>query len=89
MSAEKESSSREGAIKKHSWDSINQYFGNQVPVFCSLQDAAKITGLSYEYLLESSKSKNKNKIPGIRPLKSKYHVYVAEIPDWLERISQC
>lgn len=86
---QKESSPRGGAIKKHTWDSITRYFGEQIPVFCSLQDAAKITGLSYEYLLESSKTKNKNKIPGIRPLKSKYHVSVAELPDWLERISQC
>ena len=87
MSTKKESPTEGGAITKHTRDSIRHYFGEQVPVLCSLQDAALITGLSYDFLLASSKTKNKNKVHGFRPKKTMYRVFVAELPEWMERIS--
>lgn len=72
-------------IYKH----ITRYFGgeDQVPVTCSLQEAASITGLSYDVLNSASKSMV-NRLPGFRLSKAKYAVLVNEIPAWIVQIAR-
>lgn len=76
-------------ISKH----ITRYFGGEdkVPVTCSLQDAAKITGLSYDDLNAKSKSQSPlDRLPGLRLGKTKYAVLVSELPTWIVRMArQC
>lgn len=53
---------------------------------CSLQEAADLTGLSYDYLHGQSKIANPNeRLPGFKTGKSVYRVIVGEIPRWLCR----
>ena len=72
---------------------ITRYFGGEdkVPVTCSLQDAAWITGLSYDDLNAKSKSQSPiERLPGIRLGKAKYAVLVSELPIWIVRMArQC
>lgn len=53
---------------------------------CSLQEAANLTGLSYDYLHGQSKIANPNeRLPGFKTGKSVYRVIVGELPGWLRR----
>lgn len=53
---------------------------------CSLQEAAYLTGLSYDYLHGQSKIANPNeRLPGFKTGKSVYRVIVGELPGWLRR----
>ncbi|OUO92062.1 hypothetical protein B5F40_01640 [Gordonibacter sp. An230] len=53
---------------------------------CSLQEAAEIAGLSYEYLLGQSKVANpRDRLPGFKTGRSTYRVIVGELPGWLRR----
>lgn len=55
---------------------------------CSLEEAAEITGLSYDYLLGQSKIANpQERLPGWRPNRSAYRVVVARIPGWLDKMA--
>lgn len=89
MPAKRKGSTREGeAVKQIIEQSINDYFKGQIPILCSLQDAAKITGFSYDFVLAQSKTKNKNKIPGFCPGKKAYKVFTAELPDWFAQLAE-
>ncbi len=56
------------------------------PLTCSLQEAAKIIGLSYDWVLSQSKITNpKDRIPGFKTGKAGFSVVVARIPEWLDR----
>lgn len=76
-------------INKH----ITRYFGGEdkVPITCSLQDAAKITGLSYDDLNAKSKSQSQaERLPCFRLGRTKYAVLVSELPTWIVRMAkQC
>ena len=53
---------------------------------CSIQEAAELLGLSYDYLLGQSKVANpRDRLPGFKTGKSTYHVLVQELPAWLRR----
>lgn len=53
---------------------------------CSLEEASKITGLSYDYLNGQSKVANpRDRVPGFKTGKSTYRVIVPELPGWLRR----
>ena len=53
---------------------------------CSLQEAADLTGLSYDYLHGQSKIANPSeRLPGFKTGKSVYRVIVSELPGWLLR----
>ena len=53
---------------------------------CSLQEAAALTGLSYDYLHGQSKIANPSeRLPGFKTGKSVYRVIVSELPGWLLR----
>ena len=53
---------------------------------CSLQEAADLTGLSYDYLHGHSKIANPSeRPPGFKTGKSVYRVIVSELPGWLLR----
>lgn len=68
-------------------DSIKAYFGEQIPITCSLKEAADITGLSYDSLLAASKCTVRGRrLPGFKPSKSHYRVLVSGLPGWIERM---
>lgn len=70
---------------------ITRYFGGEenVPITCSLQEAAAITGISYENLNALSRTNSPTKrVPGFRLRKSKYAVLVNELPAWLVRMAR-
>lgn len=70
-------------------ESIRSFFGEQIPMTCSLDDAAKITGLSYEYLLASSKTNVRGRrIPGFKPGNKAYRVLVSGLTGWIEGMCQ-
>lgn len=74
-------------VNKH----ITRYFGGEdkVPVTCSLQEAAKITGISYDRLNAFSKNMSPaRRLPGFRLGKSKYAVLVNELPAWLVKVAR-
>lgn len=53
---------------------------------CSLQEAADLTGLSYDYLSGQSKIANPGeRLPGFKTGRSAYRVVVSELPGWLRR----
>lgn len=73
-------------------DHITRYFGGEdkVPITCSLKEAAKITGISYENLNSLSKSASERKrVPGFRLGKSSYSVLICELPAWIVRMTKC
>lgn len=52
---------------------------------CSIEEAANITGLSYDYLIGQSKIANpKDRLPGFKPGKSTFRVIVSQLPVWLD-----
>lgn len=56
------------------------------PLTCSLQEAAKLIGHSYDWVLGQSKIVNpKDRIPGFKTGKLGYRVIIAELPGWLNR----
>lgn len=66
--------------------------GQESPIYpasqltCSLQEAAELTGLSYDYLHGQSKIANpSDRLPGFKTGKSVYRVIVDELPGWLRR----
>lgn len=68
-------------------DSIKAYFGEQIPVTCSLKDAAAITGMSYDRMLAASKNPMRDKrLPGFKAGRSHYRVLVSGLQPWIERM---
>lgn len=68
-------------------DEVEEW-AEQGQLTCSLGEAAKITGLSYDYLLGQSKIKNpQRRVPGFKAGKSRYAVIKAELPAWLKRMA--
>lgn len=61
-------------------------FETKEPLTCSLQEAADITGLSYDFLSGQSKIKNPElRLPGFKTGKSTYRVIRGRLPEWLDR----
>lgn len=57
-----------------------------IAMTCSLQEAASMLGLSYDYVLGQSKVENPDsRIPGFSVGKTGYRVVVSELPAWLRR----
>ena len=53
---------------------------------CSLQEAADLTGLSYDYLLGQSKLANPpERLPGFKTGKSEHRVCCSDLPGWPSR----
>lgn len=66
-------------------DDIQAAFQPQT-LTCSLQEAAKLIGHSYDWVLGQSKILNpKDRIPGFKTGKLGYRVIIAELPGWLNR----
>ena len=66
-------------------ESIRSFFGEQIPMTCSLREAAKITGLSYEYLLACSKTNVRGRrVPGFKPGNRDYRVLISGLTEWIE-----